>query len=178
MKRKLLVVLVLVVAGLTAFGGKVLATPGNGFVGTTLATATFDAMNLSAHSTPPAPGTRPNPWNLRLRTHGQSDVYIQSNSWPVGADTGWHTHPGPSLIILKHGVLTEWESDRGKCTEHVYDATNGPVSFLDTGGPDHAHILVNDGSVVADGYAVQFVPEGATRRIDVTPAPPNCGPSS
>ena len=172
MKRKLLVGLVVVVTGLAAFGGKVLATPGNGFVGTTLATATFDALHVSAHGTPP------NPWNLLLRTYGQTDVYIQSNSWPVGADTGWHTHPGPSLIILKHGVLTEWESDGGTCTEHVYDATNGPVSFLDTGGAGHAHIIANEGTTVADGYAVQFLPNGATRRIDVTPAPPNCGPSS
>lgn len=172
MKRKLLAVLVLVVAGMAVFGGKVLATPGNGFKGTTLATATFDELHLSAHGTPP------NPWDLLLRTYGQSDVYIQSNSWPVGADTGWHTHPGPSLIILKQGVLTEWESDRGTCTEHVYDATNGPVSFLDTGGPDHAHIIANEGTTEADGYAVQFLPKGATRRIDVTPAPANCGPSS
>jgi len=169
--RKVLTVLVLVVAGLAAFGGKVLATPSNGFVGTTLATATFDALHVSAHA------THPNPWDLFLRTYGQSDVYIQSNTWPVGADTGWHTHPGPSLIILNHGVLTEWESDDGTCTEHVYDATNGPVSFVDTGGPGHAHIIANEGTTVADGYAVQFLPQGATRRIDVTPAPAGCGPS-
>lgn len=171
MTRKVLTLLVLVVAGLAAFGGKVLATPSNGFVGTTLATATFDALHVSAHA------SHPNPWDLLLRTYGQSDVYIQSNSWPVGADTGWHTHPGPSLIILNHGVLTEWESDDGVCTEHVYDATHGPVSFVDTGGPGHAHIIANDGTTVADGYAVQFLPQGATRRIDVTPAPPGCGPS-
>lgn len=171
MTRKVLTVLVLVVAGLAAFGGKVLATPSNGFVGTTLATATFDALHVSAHA------THPNPWDLFLRTYGQSDVYIQSNTWPVGADTGWHTHPGSSLIILNHGVLTEWESDDGTCTEHVYDATNGPVSFVDTGGPGHAHIIANEGTTVADGYAVQFLPQGATRRIDVTPAPAGCGPS-
>jgi hypothetical protein len=144
--RKAVVVLVLVIVGLAAFGGKVLATTAmGGFAGTTLATATFDDLHLSAHGTPP------NPWDLLLLTHQQTDLYVQQNHWPAGSSTGWHTHPGPSLIILKQpGVLTEYEWADGTCTEHVYDATNGNV--------------------------VQFLPKGATRRIDVTPAPSNCGP--
>jgi hypothetical protein len=160
MKHKVLAVLVLVVAGLAAFAGKVLATPATGgFSGTTLATATFDSLHLSAH------GTSPNPWDLLLLTHEQSDVYVQSNHWPVGASTGWHTHPGPSLIILKKGgILTEHEWESGTCTEHVYDATNGD--------------LINNGPSDAFTYAVQLIAKGATRRIDVIPAPPNCGPSS
>jgi hypothetical protein len=79
MKRKGLVVLMLVAAGMAAFGGKVLATPATGgFAGTTLANATFDALHLSAHGTPP------NPWDLLLLTPEQSDVYVQFNHWPVG----------------------------------------------------------------------------------------------
>jgi hypothetical protein len=172
--RKVIVVLVVIVVGLAAFAGKVLATSSTGgYQGTTLATATFDALHLSAHGTPP------NPWDLLLLTHQQSDLYVQQNHWPAGSSTGWHTHPGPSLIILKQpGILTEYEWEDGTCTEHVYDATNGNVAFLDTGGPGHAHILINNGPGDATTYAVQFVPHGATRRIDVTPAPPNCGLSS
>jgi hypothetical protein len=174
MKRKVFVVLVLVVAGLAAFGGKVLATPATGgFAGTTLANATFDSLHLSAFQ------SAPRPWGLLLLTHAQSDVYVQSNHWPAGGSTGWHTHPGPSLIILKKGgILTEYESERGRCTEHVYDATNGDVGFVDAGGPGHAHILINNGPTDAYTYAVQLIPQGATRRIDVVPAPANCGPSS
>ena len=174
MKRKALAVLVLMLASVAALGGKVLATPaGGGFTGTTLANATFDPIKLFAH------GTKQDPWHILLLTHPQSDVYVQSNHWPVGGSTGWHTHPGPSLIILKlGGVLTEWEWDGRRCEHHVYDATNGDLGFIDSGGSDHAHILVNDGSTDAYTYAVQLLPKGATRRIDVTPAPPHCGPSS
>lgn len=179
MKRKVMVVLVLLVAGLAGFAGKVLATPATGgYSSTTLANATFAPMDLLAHVRA-GQLTSPTPWGLFLLTYGQSDVYVQSNQWPVGSSSGWHTHPGPSLIILKKGgVLTEWEWDRGACSKHVYDATNGDLGFIDSGGPDHAHVLINDGPNVASTYAVQLIPHGSTRRIDVTPAPANCGPSS
>ena len=168
MKRKLSAALVLIVLGVAAFGGKVLATPGNsGFKGTTLAHATFGELKLHAHGTPT------NAWQELPMTQGDSDLYVQSNVWQPGGSTGWHTHPGPSLIILTKGVLTQYDSDDPTCAPHILDATNGPVGFLDEGG-DHAHLLVNDGTVEADTIAVQLVQAGATRRIDM-PAPAACG---
>jgi hypothetical protein len=172
-KRKALAVLVIVVAGIAAFGGKVLATNSTGgYAGSTLANATFAELHLSAHT------EGPDPWSVLLKTHEQSDVYVQTNDWPQnGSSTGWHTHPGPSLIILnKGGILTDYEFDGTSCTKVVYDATNGDVGFLDPGGPGHAHMLVNTGPGDASTYAVQFIPKGATRKIDVTPAPqgPGC----
>ena len=169
MKWKLLGALLTVVIGLAAYGGKVLATPGNaGFQATTLAHATFGDLRLVAH------GPTPRAWDALLLTHNQSDLYVQSNVWQPGGSTGWHTHPGPSLVIVTKGVLTEYEGDDPTCTPHVYDASNGPVGFVDPGG-GHAHIIVNKGTAEADSIAVQLIPAGATRRIDVTPAPQNCG---
>jgi hypothetical protein len=46
------------------------------------------------------------------------------------------------------------------------------MGFVDPGG-DHVHIVRNEGEVVAQTIAVQLIPAGATRRIDV-PAPGNC----
>jgi hypothetical protein len=43
---------------------------------------------------------------------------------------------------------------------------------VDAGG-DHVHLVRNETSQVATGYAVQLIPAGATRRIDAS-APPNC----
>lgn len=167
MRWKLLVGLLLVVSGIAAYGGKVLATPGNsGFKGTTIANARFGDLRLLAH------GAVPRDWQALLLTHNDSDLYVQSNIWQPGGSTGWHTHPGPSLIILTKGALTEYESDDPTCAPHVYDASNGPVGFVDPGG-DHAHLLVNNGTVEADTIAVQLIPAGATRRIDA-PAPAAC----
>ncbi len=50
-------------------------------------------------------------WNLKLKVKGDSDVYVTRHTFPVGAHTGWHTHPGPSLITVVAGALTVYEAD-------------------------------------------------------------------
>ena len=45
-------------------------------------------------------------WFLKTIVHGDSDVYIVQNTFPVGAHTGWHTHPGPSLVTVTAGTIT------------------------------------------------------------------------
>jgi hypothetical protein len=50
----------------------------------------------------------------------------------------------------------------------VYRAGEG---FVDSG--DHAHLLKNESGAAAETVAVQFLYEGATRRIDA-PQPNNC----
>ena len=65
--------------------------------------------------------------------------------------------------------MTNYTSDDPSCTPHVYNAGSG---FVDPGGHDE-HILRNEGSVVAETIAVQFLPKGATRRIE-EPDPGNC----
>ncbi|HET6887831.1 MAG TPA: hypothetical protein VFH87_07890, partial [Candidatus Udaeobacter sp.] len=39
-------------------------------------------------------------WNLKTKVKGDSDVYVVQNTWTPGAHTGWHTHPGPSLVTV------------------------------------------------------------------------------
>jgi len=50
-------------------------------------------------------------WNLKMMVHGDSDVYIVQNTFPVGAHTGWHTHPGPSLVTVTAGTITAYEAN-------------------------------------------------------------------
>lgn len=155
----------------------VLATPANaGFKATTIATGTFDEIavfnQLSKDSLPA--GNNDNVWLSLQKTKGRSDLYVQNNVWQpvtdgVVASTGWHTHPGHSLIIVTSGTVTAYEAD---CTPHVYGKGD---TFVDPGG-DHAHILRNEGAVVATTVAVQLVPfdpARANRRIDA-PAPAGC----
>jgi len=144
------------------------ATPSSGFVGQTLATSTFDELNLSLHTIPA------DLWQLRLKTQGQSDLCVQSNTWQPHGSTGWHTHPGPSLVIITTGTVTVYDGDDPSCSPHVFSALPGyPHNFVDAGG-GHVHLVRNeDASLVAAGYAVQFIPQGGTRRIDA-PAPDSC----
>jgi quercetin dioxygenase-like cupin family protein len=100
---------------------------------------------------------------------GMSDVYVQSNAWAPGGDSGWHTHPGKSLIFVTAGTVTDYEGYDPDCKPHVY-ATG--MSFADPGG-NHIHILRNEGAIEAKTIAVQFIPADTARRIEATD-PGNC----
>jgi quercetin dioxygenase-like cupin family protein len=108
-------------------------------------------------------------WNLKMMVKGDSDVYIVQNTFPPGAHTGWHTHPGPSLVTVKAGTITAYEAADPNCTPHVYRTGD---SFTDRGCGD-AHLLRNEGPVCAVTIAVQTIPAGQPRRIDAD-QPPNC----
>lgn len=171
MRQRITWALVAALFGAAVCAGTLLATPGPGFTGVTLAKGTFGALHLQNH-------LRGGDWEAELETQGRSDVYVQSNVWvPVGdpmwaagGTTGWHTHPGFSLIMVTAGTVTAYEGDDPACTPHVYSAG---MSFVDPGG-GHVHLIRNEGNVVAQSITVQMIPAGATRRIDVTPAPGNC----
>jgi quercetin dioxygenase-like cupin family protein len=144
--------------------GAVLATPQGGVTTSTVAKSTFDEIDLNAHSIPA------DIWQARLKTHGQSDIYVIDNKFGPNGTSGWHSHPGPSLIFVVAGTITNYEGDDPACTPHDYTAGQ---SFIDAGGND-SHMLRNNGSANAETVAVQILPKDATRRIDVTPAPQNC----
>ncbi len=168
MRRKLIWVLLAATAVTTAmFVGRASATPSSGFAATTIAMGRFeeiDAMNRSL------PGDFARPWLSLQKTKGPSDLYVQNNVWVPGGSSGWHTHPGHSLIIVTAGTVTGYEADDPTCTPHVY--TTG-MGFVDP-GDDHVHLLRNEGTVEARTVAVQLIPAGAVRRIDA-PAPGSCG---
>jgi hypothetical protein len=167
MQRKLMWVLVLgaVIVGEAAYMGNVLATPSSGFTATTIAVGRFGDIDASSHAFFPDDSLRKRFKNLWLsfqKTRGSSDLYLQSNVWAPGGTTGWHTHPGHSLIIVTAGTVTAYDGHDPSCTPHVY--TTG-MGLVDEGG-DHVHVIRNEGSVEARTVAVQLIPAGATRRID------------
>jgi hypothetical protein len=166
------------------YAGNVWATTVNsGFKATTIATGTFGefaVFNQSSKDSLPS-GFPGDVWLSLQKTKGLSDVYVQSNVWPpvnlmtgAVASTGWHTHPGHSLIIVTSGTITEYEAD---CTPPVYTFVPGqPAPTLVDPGRDHVHIIRNEGSSPASTIAVQLVPydpNKANRRIDA-PAAGNC----
>lgn len=164
MKSRWIWALLLGLMGAAFYVGNVVATPANGFVGSTLAMGTFGNIDSRVHS---------GSWQESIKTQGHSDLYVQSNVWQPGGTTGWHTHPGPSLIIVTEGTITAYDGDDPHCVPHVYTAGTPNNTFVDPGGGD-VHIIRNETNAEAKDIAVQLVPAGATRRQDVVPAPGNC----
>lgn len=153
---------VILLAGLLASMavGIAQATPGSGITSVNLSVGRFGEIDVK---------TETETHEVELRTKGQSDVYVVSNTFAPGGHSGWHTHPGPSLITVKSGTITAYNGDDPDCTPQVYPAGTG---FVDPGG-DHVHLLRNEGSVQAETIAVQLLPAGAVRRIDA-PDPGTC----
>jgi quercetin dioxygenase-like cupin family protein len=138
------------------------ATPSSGVTTTILGKSRFDEIHVKAHA------DQAEFWKAQIKTRGRSDVYVVDNKFTPGATTGWHSHPGPSLILVVAGTVTNYDGDDPSCAPHVYTAGTG---FIDPGGRD-VHMLRNETTAPAETIAVQLLPSSTDRRID-TPAA-NC----
>jgi quercetin dioxygenase-like cupin family protein len=161
--KKLLGALLLAPVVTIAVATTALATPSVGLVTSSISVGRFGEFKVKTNTEPDS--------QIELKTKGDSDVYVVSNTFAAnGGNSGWHTHPGPSLITVKSGTITAYEGDDPTCTPHVYTVGQG---FVDP-GDGHVHLLRNEGDVAAVTVVVQIIPAGASRRIDVVPAPGNC----
>lgn len=155
------------------YAGNVWATPANSlFKSKTLYMGTFgeiDASDQFIQTNLNEQRHKSKMWVSRQKTKGSSDLYVQSNIWQPGGSTGWHTHPGHSLIIVTEGTVTAYEGNDPECRPHVYKKD---MTFVDPGG-DHVHIVRNEGKIEAQTIAVLLLPAGAARRIEA-PDPGNC----
>lgn len=145
--------------------GMAQASPASGFTATTLALGRLPAFEVRNHVAVPDSIRDESArlhWLSMQRTKGSSDLYVQSNLWAPGGSTGWHTHPGHSLIIVTEGTITAYEGDDPTCRPHVYPTGS---AIVDPGG-DHVHVLRNETGSPARTVAVQLIPAGSTRRID------------
>jgi quercetin dioxygenase-like cupin family protein len=84
-----------------------------------------------------------------------SDVVVQSVTVAPGGSSGWHTHPGSEVAILKSGTLTLFDGADSKCRAQIIQA--GQV--VARGG--HVHMAKNTGSDPAEIVVTYFdVPPG------------------
>jgi quercetin dioxygenase-like cupin family protein len=148
------------------------ATDATGFFSTTIARGRFSEFSAFNQFIPPATGPdwkKPNIWRSRQRTKGLSDGFVLNNAWDKGGSTGWHTHPGHTLIIVTLGTITEYHGDDPTCTGTVYTAG---MTFVDQ-GDGHVHIVRNETNDPAQVVAIRLIPAGQPGRIDA-PDPGNC----
>jgi len=90
---------------------------------------------------------------VRLQAKGPSDVLQTKIVVQPGGDTGWHTHPGPVIVVVKTGAVTEFHS-------------NGCVSVHPAGSvffevPGEVHKVMNQSPVVGEAYATFILPAGS-----------------
>jgi quercetin dioxygenase-like cupin family protein len=126
---------------------------------TTVGIGRFDPINTKAKT---------GAWKAKIKTKGASDLHVIQNTIVPGGTFGWHSHPGPSLVIVKSGTATFYMGDDPMCMPHVVPTGSG---FVDSG--HDVHVVRNEGTVDLVTVVASLVPAGAARRID-EPDPGNC----
>lgn len=149
-------------AVITALSGAVtavvLATPGSGILsGTVVARANFL-----------------DPVDIKFKVNdGRQEVFHVPNAMETvmqqviiapGGQTGWHSHPGPVVVLVRSGVLTFVSKENAGCTQRNYSAGQ---AFIDS-GQGHVHLAANlSGTENLELWATYFdVPPGGAFRID------------
>src|SRR5215213_733980 len=156
MKRTALLMAVGVTVLLTLVVGAALATPPKDATVTPLTRATLG--NFEAKSD-----------GIEVDSERHSaDIAIAKVVLKPGGSTGWHHHPGVTLVSVASGTVTEYYT---KCEKSVYKAGEGFVESNDA-----VHVVRNKGNVNGVLYATFLVPTNTTDeglRID-EPKPRNC----
>ena len=137
------------------------ATQQAGVSSVTIAHGTFDEIDVFA-KTDINPGNPTDYWKAMINTKGATHLYVVQNTVAPGGSFGWHSHTGPSLIIVMSGTATEYEGNDPTCTPRVHPAGS---TFVDAGEVT-GHLVRNDGSVNLVVTVVRLVPEGAVQRLD------------
>jgi quercetin dioxygenase-like cupin family protein len=107
-----------------------------------------------------ARGTDTSHGTVRLRFG--TDVTMAQITVNPGGSSGWHSHPGGAIIIVKEGRLTVYSPAGGKCRTRTYSAGQ---AFIER--PREVDNVLNTGSVPYILY-VTFpgVPPGGSSRTD------------
>lgn len=103
-----------------------------------------------------------------LRAGEPTDIALVRATLDPGGKTGWHTHPGQSMVLVEKGVMTTQEAHHRKCVTETVPAGQG---FEHPEGP---HNFINDGPEQLVFYVAYFVPAGATPLLIDAPAPHAC----
>ena len=166
MTKTQLVFLLMAVTVAIGLAGAALATPGFGILSApVLARASFtDPVDIKFK----VGGADADIIHVR---DAQETVMQQIVIGP-GGHTGWHSHPGPAVALVKAGELTLYSSDDPTCTGRTYSAGQ---AFVDS-GQGHVHIARNLSQTQNTEVLVTYfdVPSGGPFRIDA-PNPGICG---
>jgi quercetin dioxygenase-like cupin family protein len=89
-----------------------------------------------------------------------SDVVVQTVRIEPGGSSGWHTHPGPEVAIVKSGRLILFDGTDSKCRSEVFTAGQ---TFARQG---HIHLGKNAGNEPVEIVVTYFnVPPGGPAAV-------------
>ena len=161
MQTRIKIALLVAIVGVAAYAaGTVLATPPTGATALALApVGQFPEIKAKA---------KIGDWKAGIKTKGVSDLHVNQITIQPGGTFGWHSHPGPSFVVVKSGTATFYEGDDPTCTGQVLPTGS---SLFEPAGD--VHIPRNEGSEPLVLVVIQLLPTGAIRRID-EPSPGNC----
>lgn len=94
-----------------------------------------------------------------LHVNGPTDVLQSLLVFQPLAETGWHIHPGPVVVVVKSGAITETHAN-GCITVHPVGSV-----FFETAG--EVHNATNHTGGVAEVYATFLSPAGGQPLIPV-----------
>lgn len=93
-----------------------------------------------------------------MNVKDSADVIVQNVTIAPGAQTGWHSHHGPVIVVVATGTMTLYQADDATCTAETYTVGE---AFVDP-GQGNVHNARNEGSVGVQLLATYFdVPAGA-----------------
>jgi quercetin dioxygenase-like cupin family protein len=107
---------------------------------------------------------------FHLRATEPTDVVVVQVTGQPHTSTGWHTHAGPSMVVLVSGEarLIEPKEGRRGCTEETFSAGDSYVH------PSGTHLVANDGDEPVSAYIIYFVPEEASPALVPADPPRGC----
>jgi quercetin dioxygenase-like cupin family protein len=105
---------------------------------------------------------------IKMKVTGPVDVAVARLTFQPGEATGWHSHPGVTLVAVKSGTVTRYLADG--CRRESFQHGQGFVEQ-----PNVVHMVRNNGKVPAETIVTFLVPVGAPP-LTPEPAPAHCNP--
>ena len=104
---------------------------------------------------------------VEFRAKPGTNTIVASFTFGPNSSTGWHTHPGRTLVTVKSGTFTVYHAE--DCAPLVYEPGDAFVEL-----PTTVHVGRNETTETVELGVVFFkVPIGGSARID-QPQPETC----
>lgn len=156
MKIKLLFAIALALMVTLIGAGSATATPPSGLTSELLARGAAGKFRVKGQNL-----------DMTIKAKEPTDLAMVKATLTANGYTGWHKHPGPSLVVVKQGTLILREPHHGRCASHTY----GPgQAFVH---PEGVHNFVA-GSEGAEFFVTYFVPAGAAPLLTDAATPRGC----
>ena len=106
------------------------------------------------------------PTGMGLAAHPGTNTIVAQFTFGPNSSTGWHTHPGKTLVTVQSGTFTVYHDN---CQAHTYGPGDAFVEL-----PSSVHVGRNETTGTVQLGVVFFdVPIGGSPRID-QPQPEGC----